>query len=510
MRCFLVWSHRIFESPSSVHCTMCDMLGIRMPHLRRAVLRDTVWERRVMTEQLDWKKIDKWLMGEAFVGSRLDEHLFEICERIGPRWAGTAGDDAAGEYIERQFREMGMSNPRREPFDLNAWDYSVCEGRVLDDDMPISLVPMIHCPPIDIRARIANAGFGMPHEIEPRRDDLAGSIAVIDAGDEPFSLPIPMPERLRALAAAGCVAAVAVEPRAGGHIETVRATDKRWNAQAGDVLPHPLPTVQTHREDGVRLKRAHGKTLSLRVESRAFTAPCSNTIAEIPGGAWPNESLVLGAHQDTYMGSPGAVDDGSGVVVLLEIARLLVDARRELGVQPGMSVRFCTWSGEEQNHQGSAAYVRQHYGREPHPRLVVNLDELAAGPIKGIVLQFPHLRGLVQRALDELGQGLQCHVMPMLDHMNDGFSFARSAIPTAIIWRWRFVGRHPDSNFRAEPWDTVDKVRVRELEEYVGFLSRTILRLSRVPPSDWPPNPETVDGVESRLRREIGAVQRTM
>ena len=140
------------------------------------------------------------------------------------------------------------------------------------------------------------------------------------------------------------------------------------------------------------------------------------------------------------MGSPGAVDDGSGLVVLLETMRLLADARRELGVSPGMSIRVCTWSGEEQNHQGSAAYVRRHHGPEPEPRFVVNLDELSAGPMKGVVLQFPHLRGLVQAKLDEMNEGLKCHVMPMLDHTNDGFSFARSAIPYAILWRWRFVG----------------------------------------------------------------------
>ena len=175
-----------------------------------------------------------------------------------------------------------------------------------------------------------------------------------------------------------------------------------------------------------------------------------------------------------------------------------------------MSIRFCTWSGEEQNHQGSAAYVRQHYGPEPEPRFVVNLDELSAGPMKGVVLQFPHLRGLVQAKLDEMDEGLKCHVMPMLDHTNDGFSFARSAIPYAILWRWRFVGRYPDSNFRAEPWDTVDKVRTRDLKEYVGFLARFLLRLSHVPPAEWPSNPETVEGVEARLQREIGSVARTM
>jgi hypothetical protein len=190
--------------------------------------------------------------------------------------------------------------------------------------------------------------------------------------------------------------------------------------------------------------------------------------------------------------------------------RLLACLRDQFGVSPGMTIRACAWSGEEQNHQGSAAYVRQHHGPEPKPRLVVNLDELAAGPIKGMVLQFPHLRTLVQNTLAELDEDLKCHVMPMLDHTNDGFSFARSAIPYAIIWRWRFVGRHPESNFRAEPWDTVDKVKTRELKEYVALLARTLLRLSHVPPADWPDMPETVDDIQARLQREIGAVARIM
>ena len=148
--------------------------------------------------------------------------------------------------------------------------------------------------------------------------------------------------------------------------------------------------------------------------------------------------------------------------------------------------------------------------RSPNPDWSSNLDELAAGPIKGMVSQFPHLRTLVQSTLDELDEGLKCHVMPMLDHTNDGFSFARSAIPYAIIWRWRFVGRHPESNFRAEPWDTVDKVRTREMKEYVAFLARALLRLSHVPPGDWPEMSETVADIQARLRQEIGGVARTM
>ena len=150
-----------------------------------------------MTSNPDWKTVDKWLMGEAFVGSRLDEHLYEICERIGPRWAGTAGDEAAGRYIKDRFEEFGLSDPRFEEFDLKAWDYSVCEGRVVEDDRPVSLVPMIHCPPVDLSARLADVGFGMPHEIESRVDSLPGSIAVVENADEPFTTAVPLPDRLR-------------------------------------------------------------------------------------------------------------------------------------------------------------------------------------------------------------------------------------------------------------------------------------------------------------------------
>ena len=457
-----------------------------------------------------WRTVDKWLMGEAFVNSHLEEFLHELCGRIGPRWAGTAGDLAAGSYIVGAFEQIGLTAPRSEEFKLDAWDYSSCRGRIVKDNRTVDLVPMIHCPPTEVRGRLVDVGFGMPHELTSRLDHLRGGIAVIAVADEPFTEPCPLPARLRALAAAGCVAAVAVEQRAGGHIETLRATDKRWNARAGDVLPHPLPSVQTHREDGARLRRAAGETMEIAVDSKAFTSACFNSVADLPGQSWPDETLILGSHQDTYMDSPGAVDNGSGLAVMLETMRLLAALENEFGISPGIGIRACAWSGEEQNHQGSAAYVRQHYGTENKPRLVVNLDELAAGPIKGMVLQFPNLQSLVQHTLDSLDEGLRCHVMPTLDHFNDGFSFARSAIPYAILWRWRFVGRHPDSDFRAESWDTVDKVRVRELKEYAAYLARMLIRLAQVAPDDWPDMPETEASVQARLEREIGQVARTM
>jgi hypothetical protein len=48
-----------------------------------------------------------------------------------------------------------------------------------------------------------------------------------------------------------------------------------------------------------------------------------NIFAEIRGGKRPEKIIVIGAHYDTVMETPGADDNASGVAVLLELARLL-------------------------------------------------------------------------------------------------------------------------------------------------------------------------------------------
>ena len=171
-----------------------------------------------------------------------------------------------------------------------------------------------------------------------------------------------------------------------------------------------------------------------------------------------------------------------------------------------MSLCFATYSAEEQIFQGSSEYVRQHCVAKP--RLAINLDELSTGSIKGVVLAFGHLRDLVQAQFNAMGDGLKCHVMSQLDASSDHFPFVREGIDAAHLWRWRFSGRHADSDYHHEPADTADKLNVRELKEYVGQLARLLLRLSHVAPEEWPENPMTKEAVEERLAAERGTVVR--
>ena len=104
--------------------------------------------------------------------------------------------------------------------------------------------------------------------------------------------------------------------------------------------------------------------------------------------------------------------------------------------------------------------------------------------------------------------GSRCHVMAQMDANSDHFPFARRGIDAAMCWRWRFAARNPDAEFHHEPGGTIDKVRSRELHEYVAFLARLLLRLSLAPAQEWPENPVTAKSVERRLTEAIANVVR--
>ncbi len=67
----------------------------------------------------------------------------------------------------------------------------------------------------------------------------------------------------------------------------------------------------------------------------------ANLIIEIPGTSLPDQIIVVGAHYDSVLGSPGANDNGSGVASLLEISRLLAETKS------ARTIRFVAFTNEE-------------------------------------------------------------------------------------------------------------------------------------------------------------------
>lgn len=105
-----------------------------------------------------------------------------------------------------------------------------------------------------------------------------------------------------------------------------------------------------------------------------------NIIAESRGLVEPERVVLVGAHydsrstdrEDPTMRAPGADDNGSGTVVMLELAHLI----QTLNLRFHYTVRICSWGGEEQGLVGSRAYAAEMAEKGEDLIVVFNADML--------------------------------------------------------------------------------------------------------------------------------------
>lgn len=100
-----------------------------------------------------------------------------------------------------------------------------------------------------------------------------------------------------------------------------------------------------------------------------------NVIGKIGGGKKYKQVIMLVAHFDSVSSNsqnkaPGADDNGSGVAVILEVARILSN------YQFSRTVIFCFFSNEEKGKLGSKAFVKKIVNDKTNVQAVISLDGL--------------------------------------------------------------------------------------------------------------------------------------
>ncbi len=129
----------------------------------------------------------------------------------------------------------------------------------------------------------------------------------------------------------------------------------------------------------------NGQSPVLRVNAEARflgEVPVHNAIATIPGSAEPEEYVILGGHYDTWDGGSGALDNGTGAVVVMEAMRIL----KSVYPRPRRTIIGALWNGEEQGLNGSRAFVEDHPEILERTHTVFNADH-GNGPVTFIPMQ---------------------------------------------------------------------------------------------------------------------------
>ncbi|WP_302504239.1 M28 family peptidase [Geoalkalibacter halelectricus] len=230
--------------------------------------------------------------------------------------------------------------------------------------------------------------------------------------------------------------------------------------------------------------------------------PVSNLIAEIPGNERAGEIVVIGAHYDSVLGSPGANDNASGVAALLELARRFCE-------QPqARTLRLIAFVNEEPPffktpQMGSRVYAEAARARGDRITAMVSLETIGyyseregsqrfplpplrfLYPTRGNFLAFVanlRSRGLLKEALEAFraaevlpAEGLVAPGWLVGVDWSDHWSFWRVGYP-AIMVTDTALFRYPHYH---SPSDTPDKVDYPALTRVTLGLEAMVMKLCR-------------------------------
>jgi len=151
-----------------------------------------------------------------------------------------------------------------------------------------------------------------------------------------------------------------------------------------------------------------------------------DTFGIVRGSEFPDEIVMLGGHRDAW--GPGAADNVSGTVSVLEAAHAIAD-QVKAGNRPKRTIVFATWDAEEWGLVGSTEYVEDDSLRLSKSAVAyLNQDDVAQGPNFGGGGS-PSLRGVLRDVAKQVP-----------DPSRQGSVYA--------VWRKRSTPPLPDS---AEP-----------------------------------------------------------
>jgi len=117
----------------------------------------------------------------------------------------------------------------------------------------------------------------------------------------------------------------------------------------------------------------------LRVNEQQFTVGdkvFKNIEVEVGGDTLPEQILIVGAHYDSAVGSPGANDNATGVAALLELARLLKTEALH------RKVRLVAFVNEEPPYfqtesMGSRVYAKRSSGNKENIIAMISVETIA-------------------------------------------------------------------------------------------------------------------------------------
>ncbi|WP_049997468.1 M28 family peptidase [Halococcus sediminicola] len=396
----------------------------------------------------------EWI-GETFTSDTGWSHLETLVD-IGNRMAGSEGERRAAEATRDALKDAGARNARLEEFDIQGWTRGESAIRAGDDESACIALP--RSPSAEATGEFADLGYGLPEDFEERDIEEKVVMAASDVPDHHDRFVHRTEKYHRAVA--GGAAAFVFRNHVPGQLPPTGSVG------GADGPIGEIPAVGVSKEVGTRLGRRYdGERMNVTVDADIHDATSRNVHAEL--GPQSDERVLVTSHVDAHDIAEGAMDNGAGTAMVVELARALADREDELDT----TVEFVAFGAEEVGLCGSE-YLAAETDLDS-VKAVLNNDGVVAG----------RTLSLLTHGFDELGvvaEGVgECFDHPMKTVPKQG--------PHSDHWpfvRWGVPSYHvtsdtgPDRGWGHTHADTLDKLDLRTFREQAILLTELAVSLA--------------------------------
>ena len=312
------------------------------------------------------------MIGEKALNSTLTEEIItSLTTEVGHRLAGSANDAKGREWAINKMTAMGYDKVWTEPVTIPLWHRGTASARItapFAHNMAITaLGNSVRTPEGGLTAEIVQFDEYKDLVAAPE-GSLDGKIAYVSfrmedsgvAGAKGYGYAGQA--RRNGSVAAAKAGASAIIIRSVGTDDNRTPHTGSMNYADG-VTQIPAAAISNPDADLLDNVLKHGKpvTIELNLTSHSHDPVVTyNVIGEITGSDEPDKAVLIGAHLDSWDLAMGALDDGTGVAIVMSAGKHIIDG----GVKPKRSIHVILFAAEEEGLYGAHEYVRAH--KEDH------------------------------------------------------------------------------------------------------------------------------------------------
>lgn len=390
-------------------------------------------------------------------------YLNELCLEISQRPVGSQGNRKATDFFQEIVTPLGWA-VESTPFPALDWVDQGAELTLMGEEYQVYPSPFAEgCSTTAILVSAGNLQELMGIDAEGKLLLLYGDLTKEQL--MPKNFVFYNPEEHQEIIAL-------LESKKPGAILTATG---RNASLAGGVYPFPLiedgdfqiPSVYLTEEEGSRLLSEVGKTG--RLVSRSKRVPSKGYHLVAKKGTDRGRRITISAHIDAKANTPGAIDNGTGVVILMLLAELFKDYR------DGPILELLPFNGEDYYAaSGQMLFLEQNQGRFDEILININID--GAGYHLGPSAFSPfNLAEPLKSNLDEVLGSSEALVEGAPWYQGDHSIFLQQGVPAIAVSSAWFVDHVDSQQITHTPADHPDIVNHDRVIEIARAIQQFIL-----------------------------------